>query len=170
MFNPVGHEDHKVISYASRASTDPILKNGILKQKKRRCRKVVSETLSLIFVCGEFRSLTHHKPLEVVYGKRNANASASIERWNLPLQPYKFRIVHKSCRTLLITFPGTPLPRVYLNKRQRRCSTEVYLYMHSSIPKATTIKEMVKATNNDPALKGLRASIRFFCSQRLQNM
>ena len=161
---------YKVISYAGRASTDPILKNGILKQRKRRCRKVLSETLSLIFVCGEFRSLTHHKLLEVLYEKRNANASSSIERWILQLQPYKFRIVHKEAlRTLLITFrQETLLPRVYVNKRQRRRSTEVFLYMYSSIPKAMTIEEMVKQPiNNDPTLKGLRVAIRFFCSQRL---
>ena len=126
--------------------TDPILKNGILKQRKRRCRKVLSETLSLIFVCGEFRSLTHHKPLEVVYEKRNANASASKERWDLRLQPYKFRIVHKAGAENAVDYvsPGTLLPRVYVNKRQRRRSTEVFLYMYSSIPKAMTIEEMVK--------------------------
>ena len=101
---------YKVISYVNRASTDPILKNGILKQRKRRCRKVLSETLSPIFVCGEFRSLTHHKPLEVLYGKRNANASASIERWILQLQPYKFRIVHKARAENSVDYvsPGNP--------------------------------------------------------------
>lgn len=57
---------------------------------------MVSETLSLIFVCGEFRLTTDHKPLKVVYGKRNANASANMEHWILRLQQYKFGIVHKS--------------------------------------------------------------------------
>ena len=112
---------NKVISYASRASTDPILKNGILKQRKRRCRKVVRETLSLIFVCGEFRSLTHHKPLEVVYGKRNANASASIERRILRLQLYKFRIVHKAGAENSVDYvsPGNPTTQS-VRKQERK--------------------------------------------------
>lgn len=119
---------------------------------------MVSGTLSFIYD-GEFRLITDHKPMKVMYGKRTAKASTRIERWILRLQSYKFRIVYKA---------GAENPADYLSRHsttQSVCHQETKteytnFLVHSSIAKAMTIDEMVTATNNVPTLKGLGTAIR----------
>ena len=157
--NTPGHDDHKVISYASRALTDPEKRYS---QTEKEALAIVwsVEHFHLFLYGGPFTLITDHKPLEVIYGKRNAKASARIERWILRLQPYNFKIVYKS---------GADNPADYLSRhptaksvRTQEKMTETYInfIVDSSIPKAMTLAEVVKATNDDPTLKGLRAAIR----------
>ena len=91
---------------------------------------------------------------------RNAKASTRIEMWILRLQPYDFKIVYKS---------GAHNPTDYLSRhptaksvRTQEKMTEAYInfIVDSSIPKAMTLEEIVKATNDDLTLKGPRAAIR----------
>ena len=119
------------------------------------------EHFHLFLYGGQFNLITDHKPLEVIYGKRNAKASARIERWILRLQPYNFAIVYKS---------GAENPADYLSRhpttksiRKQEKMTEEYInfIVDSSIPKSMTLAEVIEATNDDRTLKGLRAAIRF---------
>ena len=157
--NTLGQNDHKIISYASRALTDPEKKYS---QTEKEALAIVwsVEHFHLFLYGAKFSLITDHKPLEVIYGKRTAKASARIERWILRLQPYTFNIVYKS---------GAENPVDYLSRhptaksvRTQERMTEEYInfVVDSSIPKAMTLAEMIKATNKDPTLKGLRVAIR----------
>ena len=158
--NTPGHDDHKVISYASRALTDPEKRYS---QTEKEALAIVwsVEHFHLFLYGGQFNLITDHKPLEVIYGKRNAKASARIERWILRLQPYNFAIVYKF---------GAENPADYLSRhpttksiRKQEKMTEEYInfIVDSSIPKSMTLAEVIEATNDDRTLKGLRAAIRF---------
>ena len=158
--NTPGHDDHKVIAYASRALTDPEKRYS---QTEKEALAIVwsVEHFHLFLYGGQFNLITDHKPLEVIYGKRNAKASARIERWILRLQPYNFAIVYKS---------GAENPADYLSRhpttksiRKQEKMTEEYInfIVDSSILKSMTLAEVIKATNDDRTLKGLRAAIRF---------
>ena len=93
--NTPGQNDHKIISHASRALTDPEKKYS---QTEKEAMAIVwsVEHFHLFLYGAKFSLITDHKPLEVIYGKRTAKASARIERWILRLQPYTFKIVYKS--------------------------------------------------------------------------
>ena len=104
--------------------------------------------------------MTDHKPLEVIYGNRNAKTSARIERWVLRLQPYSFKITYKS---------GANNPADYLlrhptptsTKKQERMTEEYINFItSSSVPKAMTLEEIVTATNSDGTLKELQVAIK----------
>ena len=119
------------------------------------------ENFHLFLYGGQFILITDHKPLEVIYGKRNAKESARMERWILRLQPYNFTIVYKS---------GAENPADYLSRhpttksiRKQEKMTEEYtnFIVDSSIPKSMILAGIIKTTNDDSTLKGLRAAIRF---------
>ena len=76
--NTPGHDDHKVISYASRALTDPE-KRYSQTEKEALAIMWSVEHFHLFLYGGEFRLIVDHKPLEVIYGKRNTKASDCID-------------------------------------------------------------------------------------------
>ncbi|XP_028406808.1 uncharacterized protein K02A2.6-like [Dendronephthya gigantea] len=106
-----------------------------------------------------FTLVTDHKPLEVIYGNRNAKASARVERWVLRLQPYSFKVIYR---------PGRTNPDDYLSRhpvetsfeQQRMTEEYVNFIALNSVPKTMTIEEIVKATDEDQVLKGVRAAIK----------
>ncbi len=107
----------------------------------------------------EFTLVTDHKPLETIYGKKNAKSSARVERWVLRLQPYSFKVVYK---------PGATNPADYLSRHPTKTShkqqsmTEEYINFvaSNSVPKAMTMQEIIVATDKDRVLQGVRAAIR----------
>ncbi len=153
-----GKDDEKVVAYASRALT----------AVEKRYAQTECEALAIVwgvehfhlFVYGkEFTLITDHKPLEVIYGNRNAKSSARVECWVLRLQPYSFKVVYK---------PGSTNPADYLSrhpikpsyKQQRMTEEYVNFIALNSVPKAMTIEEIIKATDEDQVLKGVRAAIK----------
>ena len=118
------------------------------------------EHFHLFLYGSEFTLITDHKPLEIIYGQRTAKTSARIERWVLRLQPYTFKIIHKS---------GASNPADYLsrhptneNKRKQEKMTEQYINFitQNSVPKAMTLQEIINATNADAALTALHDAIK----------
>ena len=89
----VNHQ--QIISYASRALSD-VEKRYSQTEKEALAIVWAVEHFHLFLYGSEFTLITDHKPLEVIYGQRNAKTSARIERWVLRLQPYTFRIIYKS--------------------------------------------------------------------------
>ena len=156
--NTQGQNDHKIMSYASRALTDPEKKYS---QTEKEALAIVwsVEHFHLFLYGAKFSLITDHKPLEVIYGKRTAKASACIERWILRLQPYTLKIVYKS---------GAENPAGYLSRhptaksmrKQEKIEEYINFLVDFSMPKAVTLAEIVKATNEGRTLKGPRAAIR----------
>ena len=157
--NTPEQNDHKITSHASRALADPEKEYS---QTEKEALAIVwsVEHFHLFLYGAKFSLITDHKALEVIYGKRTAKASARIERWILRLQPYTFKIVYKS---------GAENPADYLSlhptaksmrKQEKIAENYVNFVVDSSTPKAMTLAEIVKATNEDRTLKGLLAAIR----------
>ncbi len=80
-----GKDDNKVISYASRALTDVEKRYA---QTEREALAIVWGVEHFHLYGKEFTLVTDHKPLETIYGNKNAKSSARVERWVLRLQPY----------------------------------------------------------------------------------
>ena len=107
----------------------------------------------------EFTLITDHKPLKVIYGNRNAKASAQVERWILRMQLYTFKVIYK---------PGTDNPVDYLSRHpveteyKQQTMTEDYVNFieANSVPKAMTLDEIIQATNDDRVLRGVREAIK----------
>ena len=86
--------DRKVIAYASRA----------LSSVERKYSQTEREALAVVWDCecmhlflygaDEFDIYTDHKALEVIYNKHSSKPPACIERWQLRLQNYSFRVIH----------------------------------------------------------------------------
>ena len=153
-----GNDNEKVVSYASRALTDV----------EKRYSQTEKEALAIVwgvehfhlYVYGkEFTLITDHKPLEVIYGSKNAKPSARIERWVLRLQPYSFKVLYR---------PGANNPADYLSRhptaasRKQQKMTEDYVNFIAShsVPKAMTMNEIITATNSDNVLKEVRTAIK----------
>ena len=149
----------QIIAYASRALSDT----------EKRYSQTEKEALAIIWAVehfhlfiywSEFTLVNDHKPLEIIYGQRTAKTSARIERWVLRLQPDAFKIVYKS---------GTNNPADYLSrhptnesKRKQEKMTEQYINFvtQNSFPKATSLNEIIQATNADAALTKLKDAIK----------
>ena len=154
----VNHQ--QIISYASRALSD-VEKRYSQTEKEALAIVWAVEHFHLFLYGSEFTLINHHKPLEVIYGQRNAKTSARIERWVLRLQPYTFRIIYKS---------GANNPADYLSRHPTHDSkqktqekmTEQYVNFvtRNSVPKALTLKEIIDATNSDVTLTTLRDAIK----------
>ena len=153
-----GKEDERVVSYASRALTS--VEQRYSQTEREALATVWGVEHYHLFIYGkEFTLVTDHKPLEVIYGNKNAKASAHIERWILGLQPYTFKVTYK---------PGVTNPADYLSRHtvqasyKQQCMTEEYVNFiaSNSVPKTMTIEEIIQATDSDRVLKGVRAAIR----------
>ena len=95
---------------------------------------------------------------KLIYNRKTSKPSARIERWILRLQSYRFHVLYKS---------GATNPADFLSRHpcgipdNWHSDTEDYInfVVQHSVPKAMTLKEIEKATNEDTILKGLRAAI-----------
>ena len=79
-----GHDDSKVIAYASRSLTDTESKYS---QIEREALAIVFgiEHFHLYLYGHEFTLITDHKPLELIYQNSRSRPSARLERWCLRL-------------------------------------------------------------------------------------
>ena len=82
-----GKDYCKVIAYTSRALTE-IEKSYSQTQKEALANVWSAEIFHLYLFGSKFTLITEHKPHEVIYGGRNWNLSAWIERGVLRPQPY----------------------------------------------------------------------------------
>ena len=150
--------DYKVIAYASRS----------LSNVERRYSQTEKEALSIVwavehfhlFLYGQpFTLFTDHKPLEIIYGSPKSKPSARIERWVLRLQPYTFTVKYK---------PGKENAADYLSRHpsysqtNKEKHTEQYINFVTvnAVPKAMSLSEIARATNEDKTLQLLRAALR----------
>ncbi|XP_065067526.1 uncharacterized protein K02A2.6-like [Rhopilema esculentum] len=148
----------QVVAYASRSLT--AVEQRYSQTEKEALAIVWSiEHFHLFLYGAEFTLITDHKPLEIIYGRKNSRPSARIERWVLRLQSYSFKVIYKS---------GADNPADFLSRHPSHVAidchhdTEEYInfIVSNSVPKAMTLKEISDATNEDRVLKGLRAAIR----------
>ena len=90
--------DRKVIAYASQALSSVELKYSQTERQALALAVVWGCEHMHLFLYGadEFDIHTDHKALEVIYNKPFSKPAAHIERWQLRLQNYSFRVIHQS--------------------------------------------------------------------------
>ena len=154
-----GTDDYRVVAYASRALT----------AVERRYSQTEREALAivwavkhyLLFLYGaNFTLITDNKPLEVIYGSSKSKPLARIERWVLRLQPYDFTVVYRSGTDNSVDYMSRHPSKSSTRKQEHITEAYVNFVARNAVPKAMTLEEIQQATNNDQAMKGLRASIR----------
>ena len=149
-----------IVAYASRSLT----------QTERKYCQLEREALAVVWGCEYFHLhiygklqvevLTDHKPLLGLFGNPNAKLSARLERWALRLQPYqpviKYRKGSDNPADYLSRHPGTQV----VNSNQETV-VEEYVNMISkhAIPKAMTLEQIVRETENDPTLSLIKELI-----------
>ena len=89
-----------VIAYASRALTPT----------EQRYAQIEKEALAIVFGCTKFHKMLYgkadvtvesdHKPLETIWKKPIHAAPMRIQRMLLKLQPYKFKLIHTSGKSI----------------------------------------------------------------------
>ncbi|PIK41369.1 hypothetical protein BSL78_21779 [Apostichopus japonicus] len=149
------HAQVRVVAYASRA----------LSPVEQRYSQTEREALAVVWACEHFRLYLHgatfkvisdHKPLESIINNPKSNPPARLERWNLRLQDYNFKLEYK---------PGKDNPADYMSRhpipegstdnsiRITQAAEEyVNFLMEHSVPKAMTLKEIREASKSDAIL------------------
>ncbi len=93
--NPKDANDKKIIAFASRCLSD-------LEKKYSQCEK---EALAIVWSCerfhlyiygSEFIIYSDNKALEFIFNHDKQKPPPRIERWQLRLMPYNFKVIHKS--------------------------------------------------------------------------
>ena len=147
MQNTPGIKDRQVVAYASRALTDVERRYS---QTEREALAVVwaIEKLQLYIFGSHFKLLTDCNAVELIFNNPKSKSPARIERWNLRLQGYDFKVQH---------IKGNENPSGYLsrhtslvgsNKQSTMAEEYVNLLTSSAVPKAMTLQEI-----NRPQLK-----------------
>ena len=92
------HLDPKVLAYASRALTDV---ERCYSQTEREALAIVwsCEHFHLYLYGSDFKLISDHKPLELIFNNPSSKPPARIERWALKLQQYRYTVVYKPVKS-----------------------------------------------------------------------
>lgn len=117
-----------------------------------------TERLELYLRGLEFKLVTDHEPLKVMFGSKRKQCPR-IERWALRLQSFRYKIVHVSGKAN-IADPLSRLPRF------EKCTTYdqngesmLLAVLESATPTAMTMKELVEATVKDSELAAVKEAL-----------
>ena len=151
-----GHDDAKVIAYASRSLTAT---EGKYSQTEREALAMVFgiDHFHLYLYRHEFTLITDHKPLELIYKNPKSRPLARLERWCLRLQDYTFQVKYR---------PGPTNPSDYLSRHPipihpgvNKCTKpnladeHVRFVAQNAVPIAVGIEHLRTATKQDPTLQ-----------------
>ena len=153
-----GHDDSKVIAYASRSLTDTESKYS---QIEREALAIVFgiEHFHLYLYGHEFTLVTDHKPLELIYQNPRSRPSARLERWCLRLQDYTFQVKYRPGPTNPSDYLSRhPLPEYHsINKstKPNLADQHVHFVAQNAVPVALSTEQLCKATKQDSTLQAL---------------
>ena len=85
---------HRPITYVSRSLTDVERRYSQTEREDLSCLWTV-ERLHTFVYGSAFDLVTDHKALESIFGSPKARMPARIERWDLRLSPYRFRVIDR---------------------------------------------------------------------------
>ena len=88
-----GQNDRQVVAYASRSLSD-VERRYSQTEKEALAIVWAIERLHLYLYGKQFTLYTDCKPVQMIFSNARSKPPARIERWNLRLQGYNFRIVY----------------------------------------------------------------------------
>ena len=153
-----GHNDSKVIAYASRSLTETESKYS---QIEREALAIVFgiEHFHLYLYGHEFTLITDHKPLELIYQNSRSRPSARLERWCLRLQDYTFQVKYRPGPTSPSDYLSRhPLPNYYDTntcKKPKLVDDHIRFIAQNAVPIALGIEQLRKAVKQDSTLQAL---------------
>ena len=133
---------------------------------ERRYSQTEREALGLVWACERFRQflfgrhftlVTDHKPLQAIYSP-TSRPSARVERWVLRLQSFDFDVRYiPGPSNIADALSRMPVP----DNSARRLSVEesVRLAVSYAAPAALSIREIERASHQDPELVTIRRCI-----------
>ena len=143
-------QGNQVIAYSSRSLTST----------ETRYSQTEREALAIVWACEHFDMylrgaqsftvITDHKPLENIWKKKNP--PLRIERWGLRLQPYKFSIIYQPGANNPADFMSRHPEKRVTSQEEDLAETYVNFITEQSVPKALTLEEVKKATQQDATL------------------
>jgi len=147
------NNERRVVYYASRS----------LSEVERRYSQTEKEALALVWACErfhvylggiEFKLITDHKPLEVIYGRRS-KPSARIERWVLRLQQYNFEVVYRTGRDNIADALSRLTPQQ--NTVSKNIAEDYIRFVaEQAAPRAISIQEIERESDKDSELQQIR--------------
>jgi hypothetical protein len=153
-----GHNDSKVIAYASRSLTETESKYS---QIEREALAIVFgiEHFHLYLYGHEFTLITDHKHLELIYQNPGSRPSARLERWCLRLQDYTFQVKYRPGPTNPSDYLSRhPLPNYYDTntcKKPNLADDHIRFIAQNVVPIALGIEQLRKAVKQDSTLQAL---------------
>ena len=147
-----------VVAYASKSCDDVESRYSQIEREALAVRWGI-EHYHLYLYGAPFTVVTDHKPLVSVFSNVLAKPSPRIERWCLRLQQYTFRTEYR---------PGANNPADYMsrhplpstNVRGRKVTEEYINFVcESSCPKALSVEDIRKATQEDALLQNVMLCI-----------
>jgi len=150
-------QDGGVVAYASRALTPT----------EQRYAQIEKEMLAVVFGCTRFHNMLYgkddvtiesdHQPLESLLKKPMSAAPMRIQRMRLKLQPYSFKLIHVSGKTIGLADCLSRLPQE-ANKRDEVVDEELMVCKVDSLA-FSWHDRLENATKADDDLQTLRKII-----------
>lgn len=152
-------QDGKPVAFASKALTTT----------EQNYAQIEKELYAILFGCSRFhqyvygrKTIVHsdHKPLETVMKKPMSTAPPRLQRMMLQLQKYDINVKHVPGKSIPV---ADTLSRKHLPTEDDMMSKELDAQIHTimkNLPISDTkLKEVRKATENDPELRHLKTYI-----------
>lgn len=113
--------------------------------------------MRLLLLGKDFTLITDNRAIELIFRNPKSKPPARIERWNLRLSDFRFKIVHKPGKYNLADYLSKhPVEKGVADKESEEF---IALVTEHAIPKATSKDDLLKALEEDETLMNLRRAI-----------
>ena len=154
--NPNNKKDRVIVRCASRLLSDT-------EKRYSQCEKEGlaavwgCERMKLLLLGKEFTLITDNRAIELIFRNPKSKPPARIERWNLRLSDFRFKIEHRPGKYNLADY----LSRHPIGRELEDSETDDFIAFVSepAIPKSISREELIKATEGDEVMKDLRSAI-----------
>ena len=149
--NTPNKNDHKIISYSSRA----------LSETEQRYSQIERECLSIVYACEhnrlylfgrKFVIFNDHKAIVTTLNNPNSKVPLRIERMTLRLQGFTFDLKHIKGECNISDYSSR---HPFQATQDRKIEEYVNLVANYSCPNALTLDEIKKETLKDPVLQAI---------------
>ena len=154
-----GQLDRRIVAYGSRSLSD--VETRYSQTEKEALAIVWAVEHFHLYLYGKLFTLyTDCKPVQMILGNPKSKPPARIERWNLRLQSYNFRIVHTKGNQNPSDFLSRHTSLVESKQAEKLAEDYVNFLSLHAVPRAMTLAELQEATKADATLQYLIQVIR----------
>lgn len=150
--NTPNKDDHKLISYSSRALTPT----------EQRYSQIERECLAIVYACEHnklylfgttFNMFSDHKPIVNLLNNPNSTVPLRIERMTLCLQGYKFDLQHVKGENNISDYPSRHPYSNAIEENNNEIEQYVNFVTKYACPNALSIEDIREETKKNPVLQ-----------------